>query len=118
MFWLTVMTLKLKVVCIAMKGVKLCDGVGCLRDLQMLSLVEENHQGVGLFTELGKLSQLRTLDISNMAAENGRDLCAFLQNMVQLKILVVSSINEEEILDLQSISSPPQFLEHIFLRGG
>jgi disease resistance protein RPM1 len=37
--------------------------------------------------------------------------------MVQLKILVVSSISEEEILDLQSISSPLQFLEHIFLRG-
>ena len=36
--------------------------------------------------------------------------------MVQLKILVVSSISEEEILDLQSISLPPQFLEHIFLR--
>ncbi|XP_059436286.1 disease resistance protein RPM1-like [Corylus avellana] len=101
----------------AMKGVKLCDGVGCLRDLQTLSLVEANHQGVGLFTELGKLSQLRTLGISNMAAENGRDLCASLQNMVQLKILVVSSISEEENLDLESISSPPQFLEHIFLRG-
>ncbi|XP_059438963.1 disease resistance protein RPM1-like isoform X2 [Corylus avellana] len=101
----------------AMKGVKLCDGVGCLRDLQTLSLVEANHQGVGLFTELGKLSQLRTLGISNMVAENGRDLCACLQNMVQLKILVVSSISEEEILDLESISSPPQFLEHIFLRG-
>jgi disease resistance protein RPM1 len=101
----------------AMKGVKLCDGVGCLRDLQMLSLVKVNHQGVGLFTELGKLSQLRTLGISNTVAENGRDLCASLQNMVQLKILVVISISEEEILDLQSISSPPQFLEHIFLRG-
>ncbi|XP_059438808.1 disease resistance protein RPM1-like [Corylus avellana] len=101
----------------AMKGVKVHDGVGCLRDLQTLSLVEANHQGVGLFTELGKLSQLRTLGISNMAAENGMDLCASLQNMVQLKVLVVSSISEEEILDLQSISSPPQFLEHIFLRG-
>jgi disease resistance protein RPM1 len=57
------------------------------------------------------------LGISNMVAENGRDLCTSLQNMVQLKILVVSSISEEEILDLQSISLPPQFLEHIFLRG-
>ncbi|XP_062160738.1 disease resistance protein RPM1-like [Alnus glutinosa] len=101
----------------AMQGVKVRDGVGCLSDLQTLSLVEANHHGVGLFTELGKLSQLRMLGISNMAAENGRDLCASLQNMVQLKILVVSSISEEEILDLQSISSPPQFLKHIFLRG-
>jgi disease resistance protein RPM1 len=82
----------------------------------MLSLVEANHQGAGLFTELGKLNQLRMLGISNMAAENGKDLCASLQNMVQLKILVVSLISEEEILDSQSTSSPPQFLEHIYLR--
>jgi disease resistance protein RPM1 len=40
----------------AMEGVKLCDVVGCLRDLLTLSLVEVNHQGVGLFIELGKLS--------------------------------------------------------------
>jgi disease resistance protein RPM1 len=101
----------------AMQGVKVHDGVGCLSDLQTLSLVEANHQGVGLFTELGKLSQLRMIGISNMAAENGMDLCASLQNMVQLKVLAVSSISEKEILDLKSISSPPQFLEHIFLRG-
>jgi hypothetical protein len=72
----------------AMERVKLCDGVGCLRDLQTLSLVEANHQGVG------KLSQLRVLGISNMVAKNGRHLCASLQSMVQLKILVVSLISE------------------------
>ena len=37
--------------------------------------------------------------------------------MVHLKILVVSSISEDEIIDFESISSPPPFLKHIYLRG-
>jgi disease resistance protein RPM1 len=52
-----------------------------------------------------------------MTAERGRALCTSIQNMVHLKILIVFSISENEIIDLQSISSPPQFLEHIYLWG-
>ncbi|XP_059436544.1 disease resistance protein RPM1-like [Corylus avellana] len=101
----------------SMKGVKVHEGVGCLNDLQTLSLIEANHHGVGLFEELGKLSQLRMLGIGNMTAERGRVLCTSIQNMVHLKTLIVGSISEHEIIDLQSISSPPPFLEHLFLRG-
>jgi len=101
----------------SVRGVKVHEGVGCLNDLQALSLIEANHHGVGLFEELGKLSQLRMLGISNMTAERGRALCTSIQNMVHLKNLTVFSISENEIIDLQSISSPPQFLEHIFLWG-
>jgi len=91
-------------------------GVGCLNDLQALSFIEANHHGVGLFEELGKLSQLRMLGISNIAAERGRALCISIQNMVHLKTLIVGSISEDETIDLQSISSPP-FLEDIYLMG-
>ncbi|KAM3694181.1 hypothetical protein ACJW31_07G040800 [Castanea mollissima] len=101
----------------SLQGVKIHDGLGCLKDLQTLTLVEANHQEFGLIKELGKLRQLRTLGISNMTAENGRDLCASLKNMQHLKLLVVSSISEDEILDLQSLSSPPQFLEQLIIRG-
>jgi disease resistance protein RPM1 len=92
-------------------------GVGCLNDLQALSFIEANHHGVGLFEELGKLSQLRMLGISNVAAERGRALCISIQNMVHLKTLIVGSISEDETIDLQSISSPPPFLEDIYLMG-
>jgi len=109
--------LEIKITFYSVKGVKVHEGVGCLNNLQALSLIEANHHGVGLFEELGKLSQLRTLGISNMTAERGRALCTSIQNMVHLKILVVGSTNEDEIIDLQSISSPPQFLEHISLWG-
>ncbi|XP_059436274.1 disease resistance protein Pik-2-like [Corylus avellana] len=99
------------------RGVKVHEGVGCLKELQELSMIEANHHGVGLFEELEKLSQLRLLGISNMTAERGRVLCTSIQKMVLLNILVVGSISEDEIIDLESISSPPPFLKHIYLRG-
>jgi disease resistance protein RPM1 len=89
-----------------------------MKGLQTLSTIEANHHG--LFEELGKLSQLRMLGISRMIAEHGRALCISIQNMVHLKILLIGSISETseiEIIDLQSISSPPPFLEHIYQRG-
>ncbi|GMY35069.1 disease resistance protein RPM1-like [Fagus crenata] len=87
------------------------------QDLQTLTLVEANHQEVGLIKELGKLRQLRMLGISNMTAGNGRALCASIKNMDHLKLLLVSSISEDEILDLQSLSSQPQYLEQLIIRG-
>ena len=101
----------------SMQGVKIPDGLGCLKDLQTLTLVEANHQEVGLIKELGKLRQLRMLGISNMTAGNGRALCASIKNMDHLKLLLVSSISEDEILDLQSLSSQPQYLEQLIIRG-
>jgi disease resistance protein RPM1 len=101
----------------SLRGVKLHEGVGCLKDLQSLSLIEANHHGASLFEELGKLSQLKWLGISNMTAKHGRALCTSIQKMVHLKLLIVSSISEDEIIDLESISSPPPFLMHIYLRG-
>ncbi|XP_059440264.1 disease resistance protein RPM1-like [Corylus avellana] len=99
------------------RGVKVPERVGCLKDLEALSIIEANHYGVVLFEELNKLSQLRTLAISNMTAEFGRTLCTSIQNMAHLRRLSVFSINEDEIIDLQSISSPPPFLAHITLWG-
>ncbi|XP_062162299.1 disease resistance protein RPM1-like [Alnus glutinosa] len=101
----------------SLQGVKIHEGVGCLNNLQTLVIIEANHHGGGLFEELEKLSQLRILGISRMTAERGRALCTSIQNLVHLKTLIVSSISEDEIIDLQSISSPPPFLECIYLRG-
>jgi disease resistance protein RPM1 len=101
----------------SVRGVKVHEWVGCLNELQELSIIEANHHGVGLFEELGKLSQLRKLGISNMTAERGRALCDTIQKMVHLNVLAVGSISEDEIIDLESISSPPPFLKHIYLIG-
>jgi disease resistance protein RPM1 len=101
----------------SLRGVKVHEGVGCLNELQALSIIEANHHGVGLFEELRKLSQLKMLAISNMIAKRGRALCISIQNMIHLKNFSVGSISEDEIIDLQSISFPPSFLEHLSLQG-
>jgi disease resistance protein RPM1 len=95
----------------SVRGVKVHEWVGCLNELQELSTIEANHHGVGLFEELGKLG------ISNMTAERGRALCDTIQKMVHLNVLTVCSISEDEIIDLESISSSPPFLKHIYLIG-
>jgi disease resistance protein RPM1 len=99
------------------RGVKVHERVGCFNELQELSMIEANRYRVGLFEELGKLSQLRVLGISNMTTERGRALCESIQKIVHLNILFVGSISEDEIIDLESISSPPPFLKLIYLRG-
>ncbi|KAB1221490.1 Disease resistance protein RPM1 [Morella rubra] len=59
-----------------------------------------NHHGAGLFKELGQLRQLRVLGVSKLTAEDGRALCASLQNMDHLRYLFASSITEDEFLGI------------------
>ena len=37
--------------------------------------------------------------------------------MNHLQSLDIASISEDEIIDLQSISSPPRYLQHLYIRG-
>ncbi|XP_050279668.1 disease resistance protein RPM1-like [Quercus robur] len=96
------------------KGVKLQKGIGCLKDLQKLYHMEANHEGaIDLTTELESLRQLRKLGMKNLTREIERALCASIEKMNHLESLDVTSISKDEILDLQSISSPPQFLQRL-----
>uniref|UniRef100_A0A2N9FHG7 Uncharacterized protein n=1 Tax=Fagus sylvatica TaxID=28930 RepID=A0A2N9FHG7_FAGSY len=98
------------------KGIKIQKGIGCLKDLQKLYHVELNHGGVDLIKELGKLRQLRKLGVKNLTKETMRALCASIGKMNHLESLDVSSFSEDEIIDLQSISSPPQCLQRLYLQ--
>jgi disease resistance protein RPM1 len=98
------------------KGVKIQKGIGCLKYLQKLYHVELNHGGVDLIKELGKLRQLRKLGVKNLTKETMRALCASIGKMNHLESLDVTSISEDEIIDLQSISSPPQCLQRLYLK--
>ncbi|XP_059440343.1 disease resistance protein RPM1-like [Corylus avellana] len=75
----------------SIRGVKVHEGVGCLNELQDLSMIEANHHGVGLFEELVKLSQLRMLGISNMTAEQEYPLSC----VQALPNLITISFNHE-----------------------
>ncbi|KAM1142858.1 hypothetical protein ACFX1X_032177 [Malus domestica] len=99
------------------KGVKIHEGIGCLQALQTLSHVEANHGGIRLIKELGKLRQLRKLGLKNLKSEDGRAVCASIEKMNHLESLTLTAINEDEVLDLESISTPPQFIRSLSLIG-
>jgi disease resistance protein RPM1 len=70
-----------------------------------------------LIEELGTLRQLRKLEISKLKRENGIAFCTVLEKMSHLRSLRISATSEEEVLDLQSMSSPPPLLQTLSLRG-
>ncbi|GMY30839.1 disease resistance protein RPM1-like [Fagus crenata] len=98
-------------------GIKIQKGIGCLEDLQKLCHVEVNHGGVELIEELGKLRQLRKLGLKKLTKETMKPLCASIEKMDRLESLAVTSISEDDIIDLQSISSPPPYLQRLYIKG-
>ncbi|CAL5347884.1 unnamed protein product [Camellia sinensis] len=100
-------------------GVKIQGGIGSLEELQNLLYVETNHDdGLRLIKELEKLRQPRKLGISKLEREHGRALCEAIEKMKYLKRLSVLASSDDEILDLQHISSsPPQYLQRLYLDG-
>ncbi|KAM1253818.1 hypothetical protein ACFX2J_041655 [Malus domestica] len=95
------------------KGVKIHEGIGCLQALQKLGQVEVNHGGIKLIKELGMLRQLQKLGLNNLKGEDGRALCASIDKMNHLKCLDLNAISEDEVLDLESISTPPEFIRSV-----
>lgn len=99
------------------RGVKINDGVGCLSALQKLYHVRANHGGISLIQALGKLRQLRKLGLKNLKCDDGQALCASIENMNHLESLEVNAMSEDEFLDVQSLSTPPEFIRFLYLKG-
>ncbi|KAL7217991.1 hypothetical protein ACSBR2_011256 [Camellia fascicularis] len=92
--------------------------IGSLSSLQTLCSIETNHDnGTILLGEVGKLTQLRKLQIEKLRNEDGRVLCSSLEKLSNLRSLVVHATGEDEIIDLDSLSSPPQLLRTLYLGG-
>ncbi|KAF7149632.1 hypothetical protein RHSIM_Rhsim02G0078400 [Rhododendron simsii] len=89
-------------------------GIGHLEELQTLRSLEANDD---LIKELENLRQLRKLGIWNFKRERGKALCTAIEKMKHLQALRVWAIYDNEILDLHSLSSPPEFLRDLFLWG-
>ncbi|GMN70943.1 hypothetical protein TIFTF001_055901, partial [Ficus carica] len=71
-----------------------------------------------LSTEGRGIKVLKTLGIYlGGRSEDWRTLCSCVEKMKMLESLCVGSTSENEVVDLESISSPPQFLRNIFLKG-
>ncbi|KAF5735241.1 putative Disease resistance protein RPM1 [Tripterygium wilfordii] len=100
----------------SLRGFKIHGGYGSLQDLQTLNYLEADH-GVNLLIDLRKLTNLKKLGVTKLTRENGKDLCIAVEKMKQLEYLNVCSTSVDDVLDLQFISSPPQSLWHLTLRG-
>ncbi|KAK3001349.1 hypothetical protein RJ639_020728, partial [Escallonia herrerae] len=90
------------------RGFKAPCNIGDLISLQKLCYIE---------AEIGKLTQLRRLGITKLRSKDGMDFCSSIEKLTNLSSLFVYSAAEHEILDLQSLSSAPQFLRTLELGG-
>ncbi|GMP52515.1 hypothetical protein CsSME_00018292 [Camellia sinensis var. sinensis] len=100
-------------------GFKAPTEIGSLSSLQKLCSIETNHDnGTILLGEVGKLTQLQKLQIESLKNEDGRVLCSSLEKLSNLRSLIVRATGEDEVIDLDSLSSPPQLLRSLCLDGG
>ncbi|XP_058204017.1 disease resistance protein RPM1-like [Rhododendron vialii] len=101
-------------------GFKAPAGIGSLLYLQKLCAIEANrgsNSGIVL-REVGKLTQLRRLVIVKLQKEDGTVLCSSLERLDNLRSLEVCAIEEDEIIDLDSLTLPPRLLlRGLYLRG-
>ncbi|RWR73951.1 disease resistance protein RPM1-like protein [Cinnamomum micranthum f. kanehirae] len=95
-------------------GIQAPDGIFNLNCLQRLYNIGINDNTV---RKVGNLTQLRDLGIVNVKKNHGKELSASLQKMEALLYLEVQVISDEEILDLDAVSSPPAHLKYLLLEG-
>ncbi|KAI8537657.1 hypothetical protein RHMOL_Rhmol09G0041100 [Rhododendron molle] len=97
-------------------GMSLPVGIGGLTKLQKLVSVEVNGNG-DMVREFGKLTELRRLGILQLTRENGMDLCYALEKLKHLSSLYMVSIRTTEpLLHLDSLSTPPRFIQRLYLK--
>ncbi|XP_039168236.1 disease resistance protein RPM1-like [Eucalyptus grandis] len=99
-------------------GFKSPGEIGSLQSLQKLCSIEAGGgRNSSLMREIGKLKQLNRLAIFNLRREDARELCSSIEKLTKLQAISVTSVNENEIIDLQQLSAPPPFLQRIYLTG-
>ncbi|XP_027180874.1 disease resistance protein RPM1-like [Coffea eugenioides] len=95
--------------------------LGGLLALQRLNTIDASSGSI-IVKEIGKLTQLRELYITQLRREDGKDLCSSLVNLTSLRQLSVASVgkgDDSEIIDLNhhqhslSSSSSCSFLQSL-----
>ncbi|KAL6178657.1 hypothetical protein ACLB2K_050175 [Fragaria x ananassa] len=97
-------------------GFKVLAKIGALTSLQKLCFIKANEDGGAILRELGNLVQLKRLGIVQMRKEDGKVLCSSIDKLNKLCALSITSVEEDEIIDLQHLCSPP-LLQRLYVRG-
>ncbi|XVF18371.1 hypothetical protein REPUB_Repub11eG0015800 [Reevesia pubescens] len=85
-----------------------------LESLEKLYYMDFQAQNGGdFFSSLRRLKQLRKLGINKLTSA----LCDAIEQMHHLQSLYISAVKEDKFLQLQSMSSPPLFLQRLCLQG-
>ncbi|KAL5994380.1 hypothetical protein ACLOJK_024430 [Asimina triloba] len=97
-------------------GASVPKGMGTLTSLQSLGCINapEESSEVG---ELKNLINLRRLCIKKLNKGDGSSFFSSIKKMDQLESLKVTFTNEDQILDPQTIPTPPVGLQRLHLRG-
>ncbi|GAU16422.1 hypothetical protein TSUD_117710 [Trifolium subterraneum] len=97
-------------------GVLMEKGIKNLTSLQNLYYVEVDHGGVDLIQEMKMLTQLRRIGLRHVRREHGNALSAALVEMKHLENLNITTVVEDETINLNFVSSPPQ-LQRLHLKA-
>jgi disease resistance protein RPM1 len=89
-------------------GVRMEKGIKNLTSLQNICYVQVDNGGVELIEEMKMLRQLRKLGLRRVKSEHGNALSAAIIEMQHLESLNITAIAEDEIIDLNFVSSPPK----------
>uniref|UniRef100_A0A2N9G2E8 NB-ARC domain-containing protein n=1 Tax=Fagus sylvatica TaxID=28930 RepID=A0A2N9G2E8_FAGSY len=99
-------------------GAEVSPGIGRLKLLQKLSLIKAINKKKGsIVEELGKLTELRKLGITELKEEDGKGLYASIEKMQHLSSLYVKSSSRDEYLDLNYVGNFPPMIKSLFLGG-
>jgi disease resistance protein RPM1 len=94
-------------------GVKVPSGIRHLTSLQALQCVEASSE---ILSEVGDLTELRTFSISNVRSEHSDNLRDAVNKMSHLVHLEITTLGEEEVLQLEGLCLPPTF-SNLSLQG-
>nr|XP_043627267.1 disease resistance protein RPM1 [Erigeron canadensis] len=85
-----------------------------IQSLQTLALIEAEKE---LIQKLENLTSLKRLDITTLKAIDGPKLCSSVKKMTNLRRLSITASTDTEELVLESLTSPPVFLQKLTLVG-
>ncbi|XP_073129353.1 disease resistance protein RPM1-like [Henckelia pumila] len=94
---------------------KALKGIGHLKSLQKLGFIQVGRGGRAL-KEIASMTKLRKVSLTKLRAIDSAVLCAMIENLCKITSLGLRAV-EGDILDLQLVSSPPPFLQRLYLNG-